>query len=77
MAKHRPRHGAGLQRPAPRDEAADARKVDDVEQGLAALPKVLEEVVEEVPPEDPEAAAVTATRLKHLFDRVKQQGEIY
>lgn len=77
MAKSKARQGASPQRPAANSGEADARKVDDIEQGLANLPEVPEDVVDEVPPVEPEAATVTAARLKNLFDQVKQQGEYY
>lgn len=73
--KPKPRQGAGPQRPAAKAGEADARKVDDVELGLAALPDVPEEVLVEGPPVGTETGAVTPTRLKNLFDQVKQQGE--
>lgn len=55
----------------------DARKVDDVEVGISGLPAVPEDVDVEVLPVQTEAGAVTPTRLKNLFDQVKQQGEHY
>ncbi|MER6000870.1 AAA family ATPase [Nonomuraea angiospora] len=77
MAKSKARLGASPQRPAANSGEADARKVDDIEQGLATLPEVPEDVVNEVPPVERETATVTVTRLKNLFDQVKQQGETY
>ncbi|MEV0971243.1 AAA family ATPase [Microtetraspora glauca] len=77
MAKSKARQSASPQRPAANSGEADARKVDDIEQGLATLPEVTEDVVDEVPPVERETGTVTVTRLKNLFDQVKQQGEIY
>ncbi|MDI9941513.1 AAA family ATPase [Rhodococcus sp. IEGM 1351] len=87
MSKAKARRGASPQRTAakrdavlvtrPSTEEANARKVDEVEQGLAALPEVPIDVLDEVPPVEPETSAVTATRVRNLFDQVKQQGENY
>lgn len=77
MAKPKARRGASPQRTAANTDEANALKVDEVEQGLAALPTVPSDVLDEVPPVQPETGTVTATRLKNLYDQVKQQSESY
>ncbi|MEV0711596.1 AAA family ATPase [Nocardia aurea] len=78
MAKAKARRqNTGPQRTAAPAGQADARKVDEVEQGLIALPKVPADVIDEVPPVEPETGTVTATRVRNLFDQVKQRGENY
>lgn len=77
MAKPKARRGASPQRTAANTEEANAHKVDEVEQGLAALPAVPPAVLDEVPPVQPETGTVTATRLRNLFEQVKQQSENY
>ena len=44
------RNNAGPQRTAPPVGQADARKIDEVEQGLTALPEVPADVIDEVSP---------------------------
>ena len=77
MSKSRARQGGNPQRTASTTQEADARKTDEVEQGLAVLPEIPADFLDEVPPVEPETGTVTATRLKNLFDQVKQQGEHY
>jgi hypothetical protein len=77
MAKQRGRGNTQPQRTPQRSQATDTRQVEEIEQGLAELPEIPEEVLEEVPPVEPEVAEVNATRLKLLYNQVKQQGEYY
>jgi hypothetical protein len=77
MAKHKARQGGTPPRGSAGSQEADIRKVNEVEEGLANLPAVPEEVAAEVAPVGPEAAAINPTRLKNLYDQVRQQGENY
>lgn len=78
MAKPKPRQGHNAPRPAQNTGAADAaQKVEDVVQGLAELPDVPQEVLDEVPPVEPDTAEVSATQVKNLYDRVRQAAENY
>lgn len=77
MAKSKARRGTTPQRAVANNEESNARKVDEVEQGLVELPTVPPDVVDDVAPVQSETGTVTATRLRNLFDRVKHQGENY
>ena len=77
MAKQKARPGGNSPRGAVGSQEADVRKVNEVEEGLANLPTVPEDVAADVAPVEPEAVAVTPTRLKNLYDQVKQHGENY
>lgn len=77
MAKQKARQGGNPARSSAGSQEADERKVNEVEEGIANLPVVPEEVAAEVAAVESDAVAITPTRLKNLYDQVRQQGENY
>src|SRR4051794_32651799 len=77
MAKQKPRQSGNPARNSAGGKEADVRKVNEVEEGMSNLPAVPDDVAAEAPPLEQEAAMVNPTRLKNLYDKVRQQGENY
>ena len=73
MAKQKRRQsGSPQQRPQVNAEA-DPSKVAEVEQGLAELEDLPDDVVEETPEAEPPRADITATQLRNLWNDVKRR----
>lgn len=77
MARQKARQSGSAARESAGRQAADVGKVNEVEEGLAKLPAVPDDVAAEVTTVGPEAAAINPTRLKNLFDQVRLSGEQY
>ncbi len=73
MAKQKPRQG-GAPQPRPHVNAgADARKVAEVEDGLAELQDLPEDIVDVTPEAEPPRADITATKVRNLWNEVKRR----
>ena len=73
MAKQKPRQGGAPQQRPQVNAEADARKVAEVEDGLAELQDLPEDIVEETPEAEPQRADITATQLRNLWNEVKRR----
>ena len=77
MAKSKARRGGNARRAGTNADEVAVQKVQDVEEGLQELPEIPADIIDDEEPVEEVTGTVTATQVKNLYLRVKQQGENY